>query len=276
MSVKVPPRSIQNCQASDIGNRNGGRRLRHYRIETHNGRSTGRSPMLGILTLDTAFPRIRGDLGCPETFAFPVRYATPTGAVVERIVHGGDDSMLPAFIGAARSLADAGAIGVTTTCGFLARWQDRLAAATPVPVLTSSLLQVGLVARTLPPGRRVGVVTYSAADLTVEILEAAGVPADSPIEGVDPGGVFARTIRHGSPGLDEPAMAADVAAAARRLVDAHRDVGAIVLECANMPPYRAAVEAATGLPVFDAAQLVAWFYAGLAGSRRPHPSRNLW
>jgi Asp/Glu/hydantoin racemase len=232
--------------------------------------------MLGILTLDTAFQRIRGDVGCPQTFAFPVRYATPTGAVVDRVVHDGDDAMLPAFIDAARSLVDAGAIGIATTCGFLARWQARLAAGTPVPVLTSSLLQVGLVARTLRPDRRVGIVTYSAADLTPAILEAAGVPAASPIEGVDPAGVFARTIRHGARTLDEPAMAADVAAAARRLVDTHRDVGAIVLECANMPPYRSAVEAAAGLPVFDAAQLVAWFYAGLAGTRRPHPSGDLW
>lgn len=232
--------------------------------------------MLGILTLDTAFPRIRGDLGCPETFPFPVRYATPRGAAVDLVVHRRDDSMLPAFIAAALDLVEAGALGIATTCGFLARWQDRLTAEVPVPVLTSSLLQAGLVARTLPRGRRVGIVTYSAADLTPELLDAAGVPAYSPIAGVDPAGVFGRTIRHGAATLDLRAMADDVAGASRHLVASHRDIGAIVLECANMPPYRRQVEAATGVPVYDAAQLVRWFYEGLAATRQRHSLRDLW
>lgn len=226
--------------------------------------------MLGILTLDTAFPRIRGDVGCAETFDFPVRYATPKGAVPERIVHERDDSMLPAFVAAAFELVDAGAAGIATTCGFLARWQDELTAALPVPVLTSSLLQAGLVARTLPRGRRVGIVTYSAAALTPALLASAGLPGTTPVGGVDPDGVFARTIRHGAATLDHEAMAADVAAAARRLVESHRDLGGLVLECANMPPWREAVEAATALPVYDAAQLVAWFHAGLGASDARH------
>lgn len=47
----------------------------------------------------------------------------------------------------------------------------------------------------------------------------------------------------------------------------HAVVDEIVLECANMPPYRAVLAEATGLPVFDAANLVAWFHAAL--KRRP-------
>ena len=108
--------------------------------------------MLGILTLDTGFPRIKGDVGSPETFPFPVRYATPRGAAVDLVVHRRDDSMLPAFIEAGRGLVDAGAVGIATTCGFLARWQDELTAALTVPVLSSSLLQAPLVARTLRAG----------------------------------------------------------------------------------------------------------------------------
>jgi hypothetical protein len=220
--------------------------------------------MLGILTLDTAFPRIRGDVGCEDTFDFPVRFATVPGAAPEAVVHRGEDAALPAFIAAAHELCDGGAIGIATTCGFLARWQDALTAALPVPVLASALMQAALVQRTLPRGRRLGIVTYSVDDLGPDVLRAAGVPPDTPLAGVDPSGVFARTIRHGAAKLDHGAMAADVVAAARRLVDAHRDVGAIVLECANMPPYAAAVREATGRPVFDAADLVRWFYAGLA------------
>jgi len=232
--------------------------------------------LLGILTLATEFPRIAGDVGAAETFAFPVRYARIDGATVDAVVHRPDDALLARFVAAGRALAADGCAGIATTCGFLARWQDALTAALAVPVLTSSLLQAGTVARTLPRGQRVGIVTYSAADLTPELLAAAGVPAYSPVEGVDPAGTFFRTIRHGAAELDKAAMAADVVAAARRLVGAHRDVGAIVLECANMPPYRAEVEAAAGVPVYDAAQLVAWFHAGLAGARPHRSRRDLW
>ena len=232
--------------------------------------------MLGILTLDTGFPRIRGDVGCAETFPFPVRYAAPKGAAVDLVVHRRDDSMVPAFVAAAQGLVDAGAVGIATTCGFLARWQDELTAALTVPVLTSALLQAPLVARTLPKGRRLGIVTYSAVDITPELLAAVGLPASTPAEGVDPAGTFGRTIRHGAAKLDVEAMAADVAAASRRLASAHRELGAIVLECANMPPYRSAVEASTGLPVYDAAQLVSWFYAGLAATTPRYARRDLW
>jgi hypothetical protein len=219
--------------------------------------------MLGILTLDTAFPRIAGDLGAPETFAFPVRHAIVRGAGVEEVVHRRGTTLLPLFVHAGLALADAGCTGITTTCGFLVRWQRELARALPVPVLTSSLLQIPLVNATLPGGRRAGIVTYSAADLDAEALGAAGVDASTPVVGVAPDGYFARTIRHGSATLDQDRMRQDTLDAAVALCAAHPELGAIVLECANMPPYRDAVAAATGRPVFDAAQLVGWFHAGL-------------
>jgi hypothetical protein len=131
-------------------------------------------------------------------------------------------------------------------------------------VLTSSLLQLGLVQATLPGRLRAGVVTYSARDLDRAALEACGAPPDMPIEGVPEDSYFATTIRHGTAVLDRNRMQEDTVAAARRLVAAHAGIGAIVLECANMPPYRIAVAEATGLPVFDAAQLVGWFHAGTA------------
>jgi hypothetical protein len=232
--------------------------------------------MLGILTLDTAFPRIPGDVGAPETFAFPVRVATIKGALVDDIVHRRSDVLLPQFVAAAGELVEGGCIGVTTTCGFLVRWQRELAAEMEVPVLTSSLLQVPLVQRCLPRHRRVGIVTYSAADLSPAALEAAGVDPYTPVAGVDPRGYFYRTIRHGTEKINRDQMAADVVAAARRLAGAHHDLGAIVLECANMPPYRKAVELALELPVFDAAHLVAWFYAGIAGTHARYSRHNLW
>ncbi|MEO6749516.1 MAG: aspartate/glutamate racemase family protein, partial [Casimicrobiaceae bacterium] len=55
--------------------------------------------------------------------------------------------------------------------------------------------------------------------------------------------------------------------AARDLVAENPDVGAIVLECTNMPPYAAAVQRATGLPVYDIYSMINWFHAGLRPRR---------
>jgi Asp/Glu/hydantoin racemase len=228
--------------------------------------------MLGLLTLDTAFPRIPGDVGAPETFAFPVRHAIVRGAGVEGVVHEADPALLPAFIEAARDLQTHGCTAIATTCGFLAGWQRELCEAVDVPVLTSALLQLPLVQRCLPRKKRVGVVTYSASALTPALLRAAGADPATPVSGVDPAGYFAQTIRHGATNLDRERMAADVVAAARGLTATHPDLGAVVLECANMPPYRVAVASAVALPVFDAVDLIAWFYRG---ATRDGP-RDLW
>jgi len=228
---------------------------------------------LGILMLDTAFPRVPGDAGCAASFAFPTRHAVVRDATPEAIVPAADAARwLAPFTAAGQALVDDGCIAIATTCGFLARWQAPLAAALPVPVLTSALLQVPLLARTLSPGRSLGIVTYSARDLDDAALAGAGVAPATPVEGVAPDGRFAATIRHGAASLDAAAMAADVVAAATRLVARRPDIGALVLECANMGPYRGAVARACRLPVFDACALFAWFYRGVAGT----DTADLW
>ena len=121
-----------------------------------------------------------------------------------------------------------------------------------------------------------GVVTYSATDLTPSLLAAAGAPPGTPVAGVAPDGYFGHLLREGGATLDRARMSADVVDAALRLAAAHHDVGAIVLECTNMPPYRDAVAAATHLPVYDAVQLITWFYGGLSRQPARHGRSDLW
>jgi len=221
-------------------------------------------PHLGILMLATRFPRPPGDIGNPASFGFPVRYGRVDAASAQRVVRERARGLLDHFVAAGNALAAEGALGIATGCGFLATFQRDLAAALPVPVATSSLLQVAWLAPLLPAGRRVGVVTIDANSLDEAHLAGVGAPLDTPVEGVDPEGEFATSILDDACTLDQVAAERDVVVAAHRLLDRNPDVGAIVLECTNMPPYAPAVRRATGLPVYDVLTMLDWFWRGLA------------
>jgi Asp/Glu/hydantoin racemase len=219
---------------------------------------------LGILMLEARFARVPGDMGNGQTWPFPVLYRVVRGASPERVVLDGARGLLPDFIAAARDLVDLGAEAITTNCGFLSLFQAEIAEAVAVPVATSSLMQVPWVQATLPPGRRVGVVTVSASSLTARHLEAAGVPPDTPVAGTENGREFFRVlIKAEKQDLDVRLAAGDILAAGRELLAMAPDIGAILLECTNMPPYAWALRETFGLPVYDIYSLVTWLHAGI-------------
>ena len=223
---------------------------------------------LGILMLEARFPRIPGDMGNGQTWPFPVLFKVVRGATPERVVLEGARGLLPDFIAAARELVDLGAEAITTNCGFLSLFQAEIAAAVGVPVATSSLMQVPWVQATLPPGKRVGVVTVSKGSLTPAHLAAAGVPLDVPVVGTEGGREFFRVlIQAQAVDMDVDLAEQDILEAGRALLAAHPEVGAIVLECTNMPPYAAALREAVGLPVYDIYSMITWFQAGLRPRR---------
>lgn len=221
-------------------------------------------PPLGIIMLETRFPRIPGDIGNPASFPFTVLYEVVAGAVASRVVHERAAGLIDAVVAAGRRLVDRGAAAITTSCGFLVLQQATLAAALPVPVATSSLLQIAAVQRLLPAGRRVGVLTISAADLGPDHLRAAGAAADTPIGGVPRQSHFARTFLDDLPTLDPTLAEADLVAAAEELLARAPAIGALVLECTNMGPYAGTLAGRTGLPVFDVIGLAGWLHGGLA------------
>lgn len=205
--------------------------------------------MLGVLMLQTQFPRPSGDVGHPSSFDMPVRWLVVAGATPSRVVREGDAALLQPFIEAGQDLVAQGARALTTSCGFLVRFQQALQAALPVPVWTSALLK-------LPELRRPGVVTVDAASLGAAELAAAGARADTPVEGLRPGCSLQRVLLEDLPVLDTEAARRDVVEAAQGLMKRHAGLDSIVLECTNMPPYAADVARATGLPVHHLMTLV--------------------
>ena len=96
---------------------------------------------IGILMLDTRFQRFNGDIGNAQTWPFPVQYKVVRGAVPNKVVDTlNNRDLFQRFADAADELIAEGVDGITTTCGFLALYQQELAAHCSVPVATSALL----------------------------------------------------------------------------------------------------------------------------------------
>lgn len=222
---------------------------------------------VGILMLETQFPRVVGDMGNAQTWPFPVQYRVVRGATPDLIVRNDATRLSDLFISAAKDLVASGADGITTNCGFLALIQAELSQAVGVPVATSSLMQVPWIQAMLPPGKRVGILTISKETLTDKHLEAANVAPDTPVFGTDPDGEFSSGILNDRIELNFEQCHQDNMTAASKLMQQHSDIGAIVLECTNMVPYAAAIRKLTGVPVYTIYSFVNWFQAGLMPRR---------
>jgi len=218
---------------------------------------------LGILMLDTRFPRIVGDVGNAASFGFPVifRRMEGIGSADAVAAHPDRPRVLAGLKANAEALAADGAVGIGTSCGFLALYQDDLAAVSPVPVATSALLHIKRLA-----GRTPGVITASAKNLTPAHLVAVGAPGDTPVVGLPEDSSFAATFLRNGLTLDREAVEREVVAAGVELVGKHPAVDTVVLECTNLPPYRRALEKALGLPVLDVIDLLNDFHAELSGA----------
>lgn len=232
------------------------------------------TPTLGVLMLDNTFERHLGDIGNPATFDTPVLFDKTAGASTEAITTLSDARFLAPFLASAERLVARGADGIVTSCGFLAIYQKEFAAKLPVPVASSSLLQVAVVNRLLPAGRRAGVLTFNGASLGNAHFDGVGAPRDTPVVGLRDDGVFRRALLGDPTGDSFEVREAEAVEAARRLVRQHTGIGGIVCECTNLVPHSAAIHSGTGLPVYDVVTLINWFRAGLRPRRWPKPGTS--
>lgn len=224
-----------------------------YRAREH---QMGYGQPIGIVTLDERIPCPPGTPGNPTTFSHPVIYEVVKGADIESLIGLNDPDSESAFFDAAQALADKGVSAIAGNCGLMIVHQAALARAMPVPVLMSSLLQLPMVAAMLGPHSRIGIMASSRRNLKAEHLVLAGA-ADIPVTvgTMDDCPHFRAGMREGGT-IDFEKVEAEVAEVARCMAAEHADMGAIVFECVDLPPYAHAVQEATGLPVYDITTLI--------------------
>ncbi|MGM8366500.1 aspartate/glutamate racemase family protein [Virgibacillus sp. W0181] len=219
---------------------------------------------IGVLLLDTDLYRPIGDIGNQDTFTYPVLYEKVKGATIEKVVKVGDKTLIDPFIHAAKRLEKQGVQAITTSCGFLALFQKEIAKELKVPFFSSSLMQIPFVYQLIGVNGEIGVLTASEIDLTKEHLKGVDV-GDIPlvIKGMDSSTEFNRTIIHEAPNMNVKKMEVEMVTMAKHIIMNHQNVKALVLECANMPPYADSIRERVQIPVFDIVTLTNYVYASI-------------
>lgn len=228
---------------------------------------------VGIVMMETHVPYPPGSPLNARTFDFPVTYEVVSGATMDALIYAPQyEALKERFIQAGRDLVSKGVRAVVGGCGFMVLFQRKLAEALPVPVYSSSLLQLPLIAQSIPAGKSIGILTASKPSLSPRHMEiaCAGLPIQYVINGLEERPAFKSTVHDQSGTLDFDAFQADVVAEALAMQDSNPDIAAILLECTDLPPYADAVSEATGLPVYDITTLTNWAYQAVEPKRYPH------
>lgn len=206
---------------------------------------------IGVLSLESYFPKPPGHIKNPSSLPFTTTYEILHGLTVPELLNNPTPEMLDPILAAARRLEKQGVKAITGSCGFLALFQTEIAQAVSIPVFVSSLLQVPLAYQmTRAP---VGVLTASApalSDRHIAGVGAAGVPLV--VQGMQDTEEFAAVIlRNERTEMNLSLIEDEVLAAGLNLVKRAPEIRSIVLECTDLPPYAKTLQDALELPVFD-------------------------
>lgn len=219
---------------------------------------------IGILMMETTIPFIPGDVGNATSYDFPVLYQTVKGLTTMRMFEK-DQTAFEEFHAAAQVLRKQGVRAITGDCGYMLAFQEELAEKMDIPVFLSTLLQIPFILKTIGRRGKVGVLCANGRSLTSEFLKIAGITEPDlervVVYGLECDDHFREVIHEETGCLDVEKMTSAVVEGSRRLIQENSGVKAILLECSDLPPYAAAVQKATGLPVFDFNSMIRYVHS---------------
>lgn len=214
---------------------------------------TGHVPE-GLMQLET----MAGNSTNPASYPFPVKLVEVKGANADTVILHPSQEVLQRMISLVKDMQKEGIQAVTTSCGFNAIFQKALAEAVDIPVFTSSLLQVPFVQMIIGKQRAVGIVTANKGSLTREHMEACGITSDinTVVMGLEDAKEWSKIFSQPDVKFDMEAVSQEILGTVRQGVKEHPEIGAIVLECTDLPPYAAQLREELHMPVFDINSLV--------------------
>lgn len=214
----------------------------------------------------------RGHFANMSSYDFPVRLKFVDQPFDPDGLHDGNPEWrgwnLLNWIRAAQELEEEGVRAIVGGCGLTGGIQSLLADAVDIPVFSSSMLFVPQLQRST--GKRVGVLTVSAEHLRMHdniLFKECGIDESLPIAvaGMNESADADKWLTMTTPEYCFEVVQEAVVNTALQLQRDYPDLGSIVIECTDMPPYSDAIRVATGLPVFDPVDMVKWTH-GMVGS----------
>lgn len=208
---------------------------------------------IGVLLIDCFNPFIPGDVGNACTYDYPVLYHVVPDVTIKRLVEEGDLALTHKVIEAARYLEAHGVKAITSDCGYMLHFQDALREAVSIPVMISSLIQLPFISGLLPLSRSIGIICASSKSLTEDMLSIAYPSRNRKlvIAGMEEQPEFCAAILEEKGSIDPSLVEAEMLIVGRELLARDPNIGAILVECSNLPPYAKALQEEVQLPVFD-------------------------
>lgn len=246
-----------------------------------NGKVTGGKlyygEAIGIALLDQidSQPLIPGNVGNASTYDFPVRLKIIKDLPDNPYEPLRDESGLympdiQRTVDAVKELESEGVRSIVMSCGFFSVVQKVLVEEVDIPVFSSPLLLVPLLSRMIGKMKSVGIITASKDRLTKEFLEPVGIndQLNYRIAGLEPSKEFYACFMGGTRTvLDIDVLRQEVVSIAKNFVEQNPDIGALLLECSDLPPFAADIQRATGKPVYDFISFVRSIYQSLVPPR---------
>lgn len=216
---------------------------------------------IGIITIDFDYVKLPGNVANATTFDFPVLYEVVRFEIEE--LFQGSEAILGQVLEAARRLEKKGVRAIVGACGYFNHFQEDIKRAVSIPVFMSSVLQIPLIKMGLRDDQKIAVIVADGdgadraffakakADINDCIVQEIGT-----LESFAP-------IRYIKPYLDHAQLTKDLVALVAQLKKDHPEIGAVLLECSDLPPYAWAIQREVGLPVFDFITLIKWVHSAV-------------
>lgn len=226
---------------------------------------------IGIVYIeDVYYPIVPGNVVNASTYPFPVRMLPVKNINCDELF-ACDDKVGGLIKEACEQLVKEGVRAISGACGFFGNYQKEMSELFDVPVALSSLVQVPWIFTMLKPSQKLAILTADEKSITKRLLDNCGISDEMlkriVIKDLASSENFSCVIKNWGE-WDNDLARKDVVGKAIEATTENNDIGAILLECSDMPPYAASIQAEVGLPVFDFITLIKWMHSAV--SQKPY------
>lgn len=212
---------------------------------------------IGVLVMTSWVPKPMGHISQAGNYNFPVYYY-PVDSTNTTNIHGGDKTILPDLVNAAKHLEKMGCKCITSSCGYFAHFQKEIAEAVDVSVCLSSITLIPLLIPMLRGDEKLAILCYNKEKLNLELFKACNV-SEKMLERC-----VIRDVIHEKEfsNIIKDQGHYNITKAREELVDITKDmknnykIGAFLLECTDMPPCSYYIQKELNVPVFNATSMV--------------------